>query len=75
MAVGGTTCPRPRVDAQGYGPRVPMLVISPYAKRNYISHVQMDDVSILRFIQETFGLPPLNARNQLGNDLSDMFTF
>ena len=67
--------PPPQVDAQGYGPRVPMLVISPLAKKNYISHTQMDDVSILRFIQTTFGLPPLNARNQLGNDLSDMFSF
>ena len=65
--------PPPQVDAQGDGPRVPMLVISPAAKKNYISHVQMDDVSILRFIQTTFGLPPLNARNQQGNDLSDMF--
>jgi phospholipase C len=67
--------PPPQVDAQGYGPRVPMLVISPFAKKNFISHVQMDDVSILKFIQLTFGLPALNARNQLGNDLSDMFMF
>jgi phospholipase C len=67
--------PPPQVDAQGYGPRVPMLVISPFAKKNYISHVQMDDVSILKFIQTTFSLPALNTRNQLGNDLSDMFSF
>jgi len=67
--------PPPQVDAQGLGPRVPMLVISPFAKKNHISHVQMDDVSILKFIQSTFGLPALNARNQLGNDLSDMFSF
>jgi phospholipase C len=52
---------------------VPMLVISPFARKGYISHVQMDDVSILRFIQQNFGLPPLNSRNQLSNDLSDMF--
>jgi len=65
--------PPPQVDAQGLGQRVPMMVISPLAKKNYISHVQMDDVSILRFIQETFGLQPLNARNQNSNDLSDMF--
>jgi phospholipase C len=65
--------PPPQVDAQGLGPRVPMLVISPFAKKNFISHIQMDDVSILRFIQRTFGLAPLNARNQLGNDLNDMF--
>jgi len=67
--------PPPQVDNQGYGPRVPMLVISPFAKKNYISHMQMDDVSILKFIQTTFGLPALNARNQLSNDLSDMFQF
>ncbi len=65
--------PPPQVDTQGLGPRVPMLVISPFAKKNYISHVQMDDVSILKFVQNTFGLGPLNGRNQLGNDLSDMF--
>jgi len=67
--------PPPQVDSQGLGPRVPPLVVSPYAKTNYVSHVQMDDVSILRFIQETFGLPPLNVRNQLSNDLADMFRF
>jgi len=67
--------PPPQVDAQGYGPRVPMLVISPFAKKNYISPVQMDDVSILKFIQSTFGLPALNPRNQMGGDLSDMFSF
>lgn len=68
--------PPPQVDpGQGFGMRVPMLVISPFAKKNYISHVQMDDVSILRFIQETFGLPSLNARNGQSNDLSDMFSF
>jgi len=65
--------PPPQVDSQGLGQRVPMLVISPGAKVDYISHVQMDDVSILQFIQKTFGLQPINARNQLGNDLSDMF--
>lgn len=63
------------LDSQGFGPRVPMLVISPFAKRGYISHVQMDDVSILKFIQANFRLPPLNARNQASNDISDMFSF
>jgi phospholipase C len=67
--------PPPQVDGQGFGPRVPMMVISPFAKKNYISHVEMDDVSILQFIQKTYGLAPLNPRNQLGNDLSDMFSF
>jgi len=64
--------PQGTLDNQGFGPRVPMLVISPFAKKGYISHVQMDDVSILRFIQENFGLASLNTRNGLSNDLSDM---
>ena len=67
--------PPPQVDSEGLGPRVPMLVISPFAKKGYISHVQMDDVSILKFIQGNLGLPPLNARNQSSNDLTDMFSF
>lgn len=67
--------PVPTFGNQGLGIRVPMMVISPLAKKNFISHVQMDDVSILQFIQKTFGLSPLNARNQLGSDISDMFQF
>lgn len=68
--------PPPQVDpGQGFGPRVPMLVISPFAKKGFISQVQMDDVSILKFIQKTFGLPSLNPRNDLGNDISDMLSF
>lgn len=63
----------PVADSQGLGERVPLLVISPLAKQHYVSHVQMDDVSILRFIQNNWGLPPLNTRNSQSNDLSDMF--
>jgi phospholipase C len=37
----------------GYGPRLPLLVISPYAKENYVSHGLTDQTSILRFIEET----------------------
>ena len=62
----------PPVDSQGLGPRVPMLVISPLAKRGYVSHVQMDHVSILRFIQSNWGLPSLNARNSQSTDIRDM---
>lgn len=67
--------PVPTFGNEGLGIRVPMMVISPLAKKNYISHVQMDDVAILQFIQKTFGLAPLNPRNQLGSDISDMFQF
>jgi phospholipase C len=69
--------PPPTVDNQGFGPRVPMLVISPAGKRNYISHVQMDHTSILKFIQWNWGLPSLNPRNDspASGDIRDMFAF
>jgi phospholipase C len=38
----------------GYGPRLPLLVISPWAKANYVSHIVTDQSSILRFIEDTF---------------------
>jgi phospholipase C len=38
----------------GYGPRLPLLVISPWAKPNYVSHTVADQSSILRFIEDTF---------------------
>jgi phospholipase C len=49
-----------------------MLVISPLAKRGYVSRVQMDHVSILKFIQWNWVLPALNARNSQSNDIRDM---
>src|SRR6266850_217661 len=65
----------PQVDSQGLGARVPMIVISPYAKRGYVSHVQMDHVSVLRFIQWNWSLGSLNSRNALSNNMLDMFQF
>jgi phospholipase C len=38
----------------GYGPRLPLLVISPWAKPNYVSHTVADQSSVLRFIEDTF---------------------
>jgi phospholipase C len=65
--------PPPTMDSQGLNARVPMLVISPLAKQNYVSHTQMDHVSILRFIQKNWGLASLNSRNSASNDISNMF--
>jgi phospholipase C len=67
--------PPPQVVSHGLGMRVPTLVISPFAKKAYISHVQTDYVSILNFIQWNWGLQPLNPRNQQSNNLLDMFAF
>jgi len=38
----------------GYGPRLPYLVISPYAKSNYVSHVMLDQTSTIRFIEDNW---------------------
>jgi phospholipase C len=48
----------------GLGFRVPLLVISPYAKRNYVSRVQYESVSVLRFAEDLFGLDPLAAADR-----------
>jgi len=38
----------------GYGPRLPLLVISPYAKKNYVDHTLTDQTSIIRFIEDNW---------------------
>jgi phospholipase C len=63
----------------GLGARVPVIVISPYAKPGVISHQQMDFASILRFIQWNWGLgtftdPVQSAREQQSGDLCDLLT-
>jgi phospholipase C len=44
----------PTVDAQGYGLRVPALVVSPYAKRGYIDHQVLSSDAYLKFIEDDF---------------------
>lgn len=59
-----------------YGFRVPLIVISPYAKPAYISHVNHDFGSILKFIEKTFNLPAVGyADTYAPDDLSDCFDF
>ena len=53
----------PQVDAYGMGFRVPTLVISPYAKRGYVSAQLYEHSSILKFIERLFGLPTLASIN------------
>ena len=58
-----------------YGIRVPVAVISPYAKPHYVSHVVDDHTSILRFIETRYGLPSLTARDAAADPMLDMFDF
>ena len=67
--------PPPQMDAYGLGPRVPMLVISPYARRGYISHDTSEFSSVLKFIEERWGLTHLTARDHWANDMRDCFDF
>lgn len=69
--------PPPQVDGRGLGPRVPLLVISPWAKPGYISASQGEFASFAKFIEENFGLPSLGARDALAStsDLMDFFDF
>jgi phospholipase C len=67
--------PPPLVDAYGYGPRVPTLVISPFAKPGYISHRTYDFTSMLKFIEVRYGLGHLTARDHKADPMFDCFDF
>jgi phospholipase C len=56
-----------------YGFRVPLIVVSPYAKAAYISHVTHDFGSILKYVETAFGLPSLDYADARADDLSDCF--
>jgi phospholipase C len=58
-----------------YGFRVPLIVVSPYAKRGYVSHNLYDHTSIARFIEAKFKIPALTARDANADPLMDLFDF
>jgi len=57
------------------GFRVPLLVISPYSKRGYVSHVPYEFGSILKFIESTFDLPSMGTTDVRATDVTDCFDF
>ncbi|HTS38223.1 MAG TPA: alkaline phosphatase family protein [Candidatus Solibacter sp.] len=65
----------PIEDIYGLGPRAPILFISPFTKPGYVSHVQTESASVLKFIEERWGLPSLGQRDLIVNDISDQFNF
>jgi phospholipase C len=67
--------PPPQIDEMGLGFRVPLIVVSPYARHGYVSHKEHEFGSILHFTEERFGLPSLNTRDAISDDLSDCFDF
>ena len=54
---------------------MPLIVVSPYARAGYISHVTHDFGSILKLIEETYGLPSLGYADAAADDFSDCFNF
>jgi phospholipase C len=67
--------PPPQVDANGFGGRVPFLLISPYAKSGAVTHTVYEFSSVLKFVEKRFGLPSLSTRDAAANDLTDAFDF
>jgi phospholipase C len=64
------------INFDGHGFRVPLVVVSPYAKRGYVSHVTYDHGSILRFVENTFKLAPLAfADRRATSPAADCFDF
>jgi phospholipase C len=62
----------------GYGPRLPLLVISPYARENYVSHALTDQTSIMRFIEDNWlGGERISeiSFDRIAGSLADMFDF
>ena len=81
----GTTAPGAFQDRCGYGIRLPLLVISPYAKSNFVDHAVTDQTSILRFIEDNWALgfidgpqappPGQQSFDRLAGSLGGMFDF
>lgn len=61
----------------GYGPRLPLVVISPFAKQNFVDHSLTDQSSILRFIEDNWGLGQLGngSFDALAGSLVNLFDF
>jgi len=76
----GDTTANPPLGGQngrcGYGPRLPLLVISPWAKRNFVAHTISDQSSILKFIEDNWQLPTISGSfDAIAGSLDNMFNF
>lgn len=67
--------PPPVSSGAPLGPRVPMIVISPYARPHFIDHTQYDFRSILKFVESTFNLPHMAVFDRGVNSLRGMLDF
>lgn len=67
--------PPPQIDQFGLGFRVPLIVISPYAKQGYIDHKRNEFSSVLKFVETNWKIPPLTERDKNAGNLSEAFDF
>jgi len=63
----------PPGDFTRYGFRVPLIVVSPFSKKNYVAHTVTDSTAILRFIETRFKLPALTKRDAAASDMTEFF--
>jgi phospholipase C len=67
--------PPPEVDDLGFGFRVPMLVLSPYARKGYVDDAEGEFSSPLRFVADNWGLPYLTERIERTHNFEHAFAF
>ncbi|HYL99357.1 MAG TPA: alkaline phosphatase family protein [Blastocatellia bacterium] len=67
--------PPQQIDGYGLGFRVPLLIISPYAKKGYIDHTLYEFSSMLRFAEDVLDLAPLSERDRKANNMMGAFDF
>jgi phospholipase C len=65
----------PHRDRFGDGFRVPALLVSPYARRGFIDHTELDHTSFLKFIEQNWNLRPLASRDAHANSFMNAFDF
>ena len=65
----------PTCDFTYTGYRVPLIVISPFSKKHYVSHTVADYTAILKFIETRFGLPSLTRRDAAQMDMTEFLDF
>jgi phospholipase C len=74
---GNTTSQGPYQDRCGYGPRLPILIISPWSKVNFVDHTLTDQTSIIRFIEDNWNLGRIgnNSYDSKAGSILNMFNF
>lgn len=65
----------PTCDFTWTGYRVPLIVVSPYTRKNYVSHTVADETAILKLIETRFGVAPLTERDAAQPILTEFFDF